>query len=191
MKLLRDSLMYFLRNSTEKSESHRRSSAGGNSKPPLNLPLARPKRGSSILARAAWLLFYFYRCPCLQPNHRLVAAPGSKPTVTSFRSRPKGGTWSAASSLCRAGTRIPPGRRFGWLRLLSRAMPKSAHPNRSLSPKEGPEVRRSRASRSSWFPRPNCDQRGTATLCSGTSGARSFPGRRCFAPRYPKLSCKR
>ena len=59
MKLLRDSLMYFLRNSTEKSESHRRSSAGGNSKPPLNLPLARPKRGPSILAPAAWLLGSF------------------------------------------------------------------------------------------------------------------------------------
>ena len=59
MKLLSHSIVYFLRNSIEKSVFHGHSCAGGNSKPPPFLPLAETKRRSSILAPAAWLLVSF------------------------------------------------------------------------------------------------------------------------------------
>src|SRR5262245_3849338 len=59
MKLLRNSLVYFLRDSMEKSVFHGHSCADDKSKPSPILSLAKPKRGSSILAPAAWLLVSF------------------------------------------------------------------------------------------------------------------------------------
>jgi hypothetical protein len=45
MKSLRDLQTYLFRHSLGKSEFHRHSRAGGNSKLPLNLSLAKTKRG--------------------------------------------------------------------------------------------------------------------------------------------------
>ena len=75
MKSLRDLQTYLFRHSLGKSEFDRHSRAGGNSKLPLNLSLAKTKKGSSILARMAWLIVSFLSASLFaaEPPARLSA----------------------------------------------------------------------------------------------------------------------
>jgi hypothetical protein len=183
MKLLRDLQTYLFRHSLGKSEFPRHSRAGGNSKLSLNLPVAKTKRGSSILARATWLLVSFLSASLLAAEPPARRSAWQQTDCNVFQIKTEGRDVECGFVTVPRRHTDPTGPAIRLATVVIKSDAEKRAPEPLFIAQGGPGGSSIKSFAQLLVSSPRLRPARTATWCSGTSGA-FFPGRRCFAPRY-------